>query len=98
MHRELFAHPHVASFSALLLFAFFAAYVLARSNARRMNIPGRHIDNQALLLVVCSMFGARFFSWLFYLPPGTGLWKGMTSASGGLVFYGGVVFATFAVI
>jgi phosphatidylglycerol:prolipoprotein diacylglycerol transferase len=98
MHRDLIAHPHIASFSAFLLFAFFAAYFLGRWNAVRVNIPGRHIDNQALLLVVCGLFGARFFSWLFYFPPGTNFWKAMTAVEGGLVFYGGVIFSVLAVI
>jgi phosphatidylglycerol---prolipoprotein diacylglyceryl transferase len=98
MHRELITNPHVASFSALLFLAFFAAWFLARWNAGRIFVERRHIDNQALLLVACSMFGARFFSWLFYFPPGTNFWKAMTAVSGGLVFYGGVIFAAVAVV
>jgi len=98
MHRELFANPHIASFPALLLIAFALAWALARWNAARVPIAARHIDNQALLLVVWSLFGARFFSWAFYYPAGTSFWKAMTAVSGGLVFYGGVLFAVFAIV
>src|SRR5256885_6874902 len=93
MHRELIPNPHIGSFSALLLLAFLAAYLLARYNASRAAFSARHIDNQALLLVALSMAGARFFSWLFYFPAGATFWKAMLSVDGGLVFYGGMVFS-----
>src|SRR5438309_11896980 len=98
MHRELISHPHIGSFSALLLLAFLAAYLLARYNASRGTFSPRHIDNQALLLVTLSMAGARFFSWLFYFPAGANFWKAMMSVDGGLVFYGGMVFAAAGAI
>ena len=98
MHRELMSHPHIGSFSALLLLAFLAAYLLARYNASRATFSPRHIDNQALLLVALSMAGARFFSWLFYFPAGASFWKAMMSVDGGLVFYGGMIFSAAGAI
>src|SRR3954447_21289861 len=98
MHRELLANPHVGSFSALLVVAFVAAWLLARWNAGLLKIERRHIDNHALLLVACSMFGARFFSWLFYFPKGANFWKAMIAVDGGLVFYGGVIFSLAGVV
>lgn len=98
MHRQFIAHPHIASFSVCLLLAFIAGHLLARRNAASLQIPGRHIDNQALLMVILSLVGARFFSWLFYFPAGTGFWKAMSMGGGGLVFYGGLVFALFTAV
>jgi phosphatidylglycerol---prolipoprotein diacylglyceryl transferase len=76
-----------------MLLAFLAGYLLARWRAARLGIQGRHIDNVTLLIPLISLFGARFFSWLFYQPEGTGFVEGMTMDGGGLVFYGGVIFA-----
>jgi phosphatidylglycerol:prolipoprotein diacylglycerol transferase len=63
-----------------------------------MGIAGRHIDNLSLLIPLISLFGARFFSWLFYQPKGTGFIEGMLMDGGGLVFYGGLVFAALTVV
>ena len=98
MHRVLLSSPHIGSYSALLLLAFVAGWWLARRNARRVGIAPRHIDNITLLTVVASLFGARFFSWLFYFPPGYGFWKAMTMGGGGLVFYGGLIFGIAVVL
>ena len=98
MHRELWHHPHIGSYSACLLVAFLCGYLLARWRAVRVGIAGRHIDNVSLLIPLISLFGARFFSWLFYQPRGTGFIEGMLMDGGGLVFYGGLVFASLTVV
>ena len=98
MHRELLSHPHIGSYSACLVLALLAGYLLARWRAVRLGLAGRHIDNVSLLIPVISLFGARLFSWLFYMPAGTGFWEGMRMQGGGLVFYGGVIFAALTVI
>jgi phosphatidylglycerol---prolipoprotein diacylglyceryl transferase len=98
MHRELLSHPHIGSYSACMLVAFLAGYLLARWRAVRLGISGRHIDNVVLLIPPISLFGARFFSWLFYQPAGTGFVEGMTMDGGGLVFYGGLVFGALTVV
>jgi len=98
MYRELWHHPHIGSYSACLLFAFLSGYLLARWRAVRLGIPGRHIDNLSLLIPLIALVGARFFSWLFYQPAGTGFIQGMTMDGGGLVFYGGVIFAAATVV
>jgi phosphatidylglycerol---prolipoprotein diacylglyceryl transferase len=98
MHRVLISHPHIGSYSACLFVAFLAGYLLLRWRAVRLGIPGRHIDNISLLIPPISLFGARFFSWLFYQPDGTGFVEGMMMEGGGLVFYGGVTFAALTVI
>src|SRR5688572_24813742 len=97
MHRELLSHPHIGSYSACMLLAFLAAYLLARWRAVHLGLQGRHIDNVTLLIPLISLFGARLFSWLFYQPDGTSFVEGMTMDGGGLVFYGGVVFAAMTV-
>jgi len=98
MHRELWHHPHIGSYSACLLVAFLCGYLLARWRAVRVGIAGRHIDNVSLLIPPVSLFGARFFSWLFYQPRGTGFIEGMLMDGGGLVFYGGLVFAALTAV
>ncbi|MEO6036383.1 MAG: prolipoprotein diacylglyceryl transferase [Verrucomicrobiota bacterium] len=98
MYREILTHPHIGSYSAMLLAGFIAAYFLARWRARRNEIEGRHIDNLVLLLLVVCPMGARLFSRLFDFPTPIGLvealkiWKG-----GGLVFYGGMIFGVVLV-
>lgn len=91
MHRTLLSNPHVSSYSFFLLLGFVAGYALARWNARRVGMEGRHVDNLTLLLVITGLCGARIFSWLFYLPPGTRFWEAIIAPGGGLVFYGGVI-------
>lgn len=98
MHRELLSYPHIGSYSAFMFLAFLAGYVLARWRAVRLGISGRHIDNLSLLIPPISLFGARFFSWLFYQPEGTGFVEGMLMQGGGLVFYGGLLFAVVTVV
>jgi phosphatidylglycerol---prolipoprotein diacylglyceryl transferase len=98
MHRQLIAQPHIGSYSACLFLAFLAGYLLLRWRAVRLGIPGRHIDNISLLIPPISLFGARLFSWLFYQPAGTGFIDGMMMDGGGLVFYGGVIFAALTVL
>jgi len=94
MHPKLINFPDVGSYSALFLLGFFFAYLLARWQARQLRIAGRHIDNLTLLILVFSLAGARFFSWLFYNPNHISLWEAFAQGgAGGLVFYGGFVFA-----
>lgn len=98
MWRVLSESPYVSSYSFFLLLGVFAGYLVARRNARRMAIAGRHIDNLVILLIVTGLAGARIFSWLFYFPPGIGFWKGLFYPGGGLVFYGGVVFGLATIV
>lgn len=98
MHRELLSYPHIGSYSACMVLAFLAGYLLARWRAVRLGIAGRHIDNVTLLIPLIGLFGARFFSWLFYQPDGTGFVEGMTMDGGGLVFYGGLIFGVLALV
>lgn len=98
MHKELLAHPHIASYSALLLAGLAGGYAITRWRAVRVGIRGAHIDNMMLLLTVASLFGARFFSWLFYFPRGSSLWDALTTSGGGMVFYGGLIFGAATVI
>ncbi len=99
MYREIFTHPHIGSYSAMLLAGFIAAWLLARWRARRNQIEGRHIDNLVLLLLVICPMGARFFSRLFDFVPFIGFWEALKLwKSSGLVFYGGMIFGVMVVI
>ncbi|MEO6182946.1 MAG: prolipoprotein diacylglyceryl transferase family protein, partial [Verrucomicrobiota bacterium] len=99
MYREILSHPHIGSYSALLLMGYFAAYLLARWRAKKNQVEGRHIDNLVLLLLVICPIGARFFSRLFDFPTPIGLWEALKIwKGGGLVFYGGMVFGVIVVV
>jgi phosphatidylglycerol:prolipoprotein diacylglycerol transferase len=98
MHKLLLTEPRIGAYSAFLLLGLVAGYLLARFRARRAGIKGSHIDNVALLVAIFSLFGARFFSWLFYFPPGVSLWQALTDSSGGMVFYGGLIFGILTVL
>jgi len=98
MHKVLVSEPHIASYSAFLLLGIVAGYLISRWRAVRIGIEGAHIDNLTLLIVIVSLFGARIFSWWFEFPEGISLWSALTTASGGMVFYGGLIFGVLAVI
>ena len=98
MHKILISHPIVGSYSAFLFLGLLTGYLLTRRQARRAGIKGSHIDNLALLIALVSLFGARFFSWLFYFPPGVSLWNALRDSSGGMVFYGGLIFGALGLV
>jgi phosphatidylglycerol:prolipoprotein diacylglycerol transferase len=98
MHRVLLADPHIGSYAAFLVFALFAGYLITRWRAVRLGIKGSHVDNLMLLIAVLSLFGARFFSWLFYFPAGSPLWPALISGKAGMVFYGGLIFGIASVL
>jgi len=98
MHKILLTEPRIGSYSAFLFLGIFGGYLVARWRGVRSGIKGSHIDNITLLVAVLSLFGARFFSWLFYFPPGVSLWKALTDPGGGMVFYGGFIFGILTVI
>src|SRR5690349_22905813 len=70
MHRELLSHPYIGSYSACLLLALLAGYLLLRWRCVRLGIAGAKIDTLVLLIAGFSLLGARIFSWWFYFPPG----------------------------
>jgi len=98
MHKILIAEPRIGSYSALLLLGLLGGYLIARWRGVRVGIKGSHVDNLALLISVFSLFGARFFSWLFYFPPGVSLWTALRDTGGGMVFYGGLIFGILTVL
>jgi len=91
VHRILLSSPVIGTYSFCLLIGLVAGYFVARSNARRIGMERRHIDNITLLVAITGLAGARIFSWLFEFPPGFSLWQALLEPSGGLVFYGGVI-------
>src|SRR5258706_10268656 len=98
MHKLLLSEPRIGSYSALLLLGIVGGHLIARWRAVRAGIKGSHIDNLALLVALFGLFGARFFSWLFFFPPGISLWAALKDSGGGMVFYGGVIFGILTVI
>jgi len=98
MHKILLTDPFIGTYSVCLLAGLFGGYLLTRRQAVRSGIKGSHVDNLALLIAVFSLFGARLFSWLFYFPPGTNLWRALWDPAGGMVFYGGMIFGTLTLL
>lgn len=98
MHKILLSDPRISSYSACLLVGLIAGYVITRWRAVRTGLEGSHIDNLTLLIAISSLFGARIFSWWFEFPEGVSLWQALTTASGGMVFYGGMIFGVGAVV
>ena len=98
MHKLLVTEPSIGSYPACMLLALVCGYLISRWQAKHSGLPGRHVDNLALLIAVFSLFGARFFSWLFYFPPGISLWRAFAEPGGGMVLYGGVIFGALTVI
>jgi phosphatidylglycerol:prolipoprotein diacylglycerol transferase len=98
MHKVFVSEPHIASYSAFLLVALVLGYLITRWRAIRVGIEGAHIDNMTLLVAISSLFGARFFSWWFEFPDEVSLWTALTTASGGMVFYGGMIFGAVAIV
>ena len=99
MHKLLLTEPRIGSYSFLPAARFvWRSCLITRWRAPRCGIKASHIDNLVLLIAVFSLFGARFFSWLFYFPPGVSLWRALTDSGGGMVFYGGFLFGLLAVI
>jgi phosphatidylglycerol:prolipoprotein diacylglycerol transferase len=98
MHKILLGHPVIGSYSAFLFLGIFGGYLISRWRGARAGVPAAHIDNLALLVAVFSLFGARFFSWLFYFPPGVSLWRALNDTGGGMVFYGGFIFGALTIL
>lgn len=98
MHKILISEPRIGSYSVLLLLGLLGGYLITRWRAVRAGVKGAHIDNLALLIAVLSLFGARFFSWLFYFPAGVSLWAALRDTGGGMVFYGGLIFGIVTVV
>ena len=97
MKPALFLYPHISSYSAFLLFAFFFGWLLARSRTQRYGILRRDLDNIVLILPFMGLFGARLFARLFYaklpLLEALKVWEG-----DGLVFYGGFILCVATVL
>jgi phosphatidylglycerol:prolipoprotein diacylglycerol transferase len=98
MHKILISQPLIGSYSAFLFLGLLGGYFLARWKAPEAGIKSSHIDNLALLIAIFSLFGARFFSWIFYFPPGISLGAALRDSSGGMVFYGGMIFGLLTVV
>jgi phosphatidylglycerol:prolipoprotein diacylglycerol transferase len=98
MHRTLLDSPHIGSYSAFLLLAFIAGWWMARRLAIAGGIAPRHVDNLTIICALAGLFGARLFSYFFYIPAGYDFWTAMTMRGGGMVFYGGLILGIVAVI
>jgi phosphatidylglycerol:prolipoprotein diacylglycerol transferase len=82
------------SYGAMLAFAFIAGTFFAASRARKQSIDQNRIIDLSLVIVISSLIGAR----LFFVALNLSFYKNnlidvFKIWEGGLVFYGGFIFA-----
>jgi len=92
MYPELVSFLPLRSYGAMLLTGFVVGFAIARWRARRQGVDVSHIENLMLIVVALGVIGARVFYVAFYQKP-EGLWDVFKVWNGGLVFFGGLVFA-----
>jgi phosphatidylglycerol:prolipoprotein diacylglycerol transferase len=105
MFPELFQIPFlnftVHSYGLMLVLGLFCAMELAKFLARRSGLNPDHFATAAILALVFGLVGARIaYVIQFHDDPdfntgsvGTNLWNMINLTSGGLVYYGGFLFA-----
>ena len=104
MLRELFTIPGlnfpIFGYGLMLVVACICAIQLAKSLARRCGLNPEHFVNIGLLALLSGIVGARLVhvlsNWGNYTAGSIGenLWHMVNIREGGLVYYGGFLFAT----
>lgn len=102
-HLHLFGHDFpIYSYGMMLVITFFGATAICQWLARRQGLNSDLFVNAVLLALVTGLIGARLCDVLEnlheYVRPGAGFIENARSVlnirSGGLTFYGGLLFAT----
>ncbi|MBI5701665.1 prolipoprotein diacylglyceryl transferase [Candidatus Saganbacteria bacterium] len=86
------------SYGFMVALGFVAGILLAFFLAKKAGIDPEKIFDVALFVIVGSILGARLFYVIFYWPDLKSPWEAFMIWNGGLIFYGGVLFAIFGVI
>jgi len=99
MHPQLIPGvPFIHTYGLMLVIGFYAAYFLARRTARREGIdPNRMIDI-LLLAAILGIVGSRLFYVVQFWDRIHGFVDLIAIWRGGLVFYGGLIFATIGLL
>lgn len=86
------------SYGLMVSLGFLCAIILGIYMGKRLNITAENVMDISLFILLGALVGARFFYALFY-------WNELKSPldifmiwNGGLVFYGGLLFGTLAII
>ena len=110
MHPQLFTIPFlnlpVHSYGLMLVLGLLCAMELAKFLARRSGLNPDLFSTAAILALVFGLIGARIaYVIQFHTDAdfntgnvGTNLWNAINLTSGGLVYYGGFLFATAGLI
>ncbi len=96
MLSDFFNHPY--SYGVILTLAFIAALILLWHNLRRTGISFDKFLNISLIVCIFSIVGARLLYILLFPEQFFTLRDYFAIHEGGLVFYGGFIGATIALI
>jgi phosphatidylglycerol---prolipoprotein diacylglyceryl transferase len=99
MHPELvhWGWFHIRSYGLMLALAFLIGTLLALREAARLGLDEDKVVNVILVVLVCSVLGARALYVLEHVGEFRRQWTGVIAVwQGGLTLYGGVVAGTVA--
>jgi phosphatidylglycerol:prolipoprotein diacylglycerol transferase len=110
MHPEILKVPffdfYIHSYGLMMVLGLLLGMELAKFLARRSGLNPDHFANAAVLALISGLVGARIvyviqYSHEVFLPNRSfveNLWSAVNLTSGGLVYYGGFLLATAALI
>ncbi|MDF1661677.1 MAG: prolipoprotein diacylglyceryl transferase [Planctomycetota bacterium] len=91
----------VFGYGFCLMVGFVAAISLASARARRLGVDPNHILDLGMIAVALGVFGARLFYYIEHYSDkfaDRSLWDFFAVWEGGIVYYGGLIFASLACI
>ena len=100
MHPTLFSFGnfHVYSYGFMVAFGFLSGIFLAYFLAKRVNIVPDKVFDVSLFVLLGAIIGARLFYVILYYQELKTPWDAFMIWQGGLVFYGGLLFAVLGLI
>jgi len=82
----------------MMAIGFWAAWLAALHRARKENIDGKHISDMLIVAMISGVVGARILYIIQFRENFANFWDIFKIWQGGLVFYGGLVAATIALM
>jgi len=86
------------SYGLMMAIGFWAAWLSAPHRARKENIDGKHISDMLIVAMISGVVGARVLHIIQFWESYSSFWQIFEIWQGGLVFYGGLVAATIALV
>jgi len=86
------------SYGLMMAIGFWAAWLAALHRARKENIDGKHISDMLIVAMISGVMGARILYIIQFNDRFASFWDFFKIWQGGLVFYGGMVAATVALV